>query len=309
MLRYAWAPLLVVLTIGCAIQPKIVKQRHWQMNETIQATHTEQLLLNVVRLRYDDTPYFLQVASISTQFSAQGSLGATGTFPQEAPNVFGLNAGVSYAESPIVTWSLPDSRDFYGRMLAPMGADQLTALASAGWEPTRVLRIGVRKMNRLRNKEFRIGEGIFTPPEYEEFVEALNLMTELSRDGSIDLAYGVKSSMGAGKIPMNKMDARAIPSGLQYGLQFMTRDDPNVFEPLKLFKPLFLRFSKRSDEDPKAKRLRELLSLDPAKYSFGIVDTAASGVEQLRSESGKVSQVMEDETKLAEIVVNRRAMM
>jgi hypothetical protein len=44
--------------------------------------------------------------------------------------------------------------------------------------------------------------------------------------------------MGAGKIPLEKMNTRAIPEGLQYGLQFMTRDDPNVFEPLKLFKPL-----------------------------------------------------------------------
>ena len=97
--------------------------------------------------------------------------------------------------------------------------------------------------------------------------------------------------------------------GLQYGLQFMTRDDPNMFEPLKLFKPLFLRFSKRSDDDPRAKRLRDLLNLDPKKYSFGIVDTATSGVEQLRSESGKLSQVFDEEAELGEIVLNNRSMM
>jgi hypothetical protein len=56
-------------------------------------------------------------------------------------------------------------------------------------------------------------------------------------------------------------------------------------ELLKLFKPLFLRFSKQSDSDPRARHLRELLDLDPTKYSFGIVGTANSGVEQLRSES------------------------
>jgi hypothetical protein len=115
--------------------------------------------------------------------------------------------------------------------------------------------------------------------------------------------------MGAGKIPIDKLDTTAIPDGLQYGLQFMTRDDPNVFEPLKLFKPLFLRFSKQSDDDSRARRLRELLNLDPVKYSFGIVDTASSSVEQLRSESGKISQVFENDTKLTEIVINNRSMM
>ncbi|MFY9706664.1 MAG: hypothetical protein WAJ95_12165, partial [Desulfobacterales bacterium] len=112
------------------------------------------------------------------------------------------------------------------------------------------------------------------PPIDAEIAEKGHLWTEtneLVRAGLVDLAYGVKSSKGAGNIPLDKLNTRAIPEGLAYGLQFMTRDDPNVFEPLKIFKPLFLRFSKRSDDDPRAKRLRKLLNLDPAKYSFGIV--------------------------------------
>lgn len=304
--------LLVFLMIGltgCAVQTKIIQNRHWELNDIIRATHNEQLLLNIVRLRYDDTPYFLQVSSVTTSFSAQGNVGVTGSFPKDSPNVLGLSGGLSYGETPVVTWSLPDSREYFGRLLAPMGADQLTSLAHSGWDPTRVLRMGIKKINRLRNKDFRIEEGIITPPTYDGFLEALKLISELTREGLIDFAYGVKSSMGAGKIPLDKLDTTAIPDGLQYGLQFMTRDDPNVFEPLKLFKPLFLRFSKQSDNDPQAKRLRELLNLDPNKYSFGIVDTASSGVEQLRSESGKISQVFEPDTNLAEIVVNNRSMM
>jgi hypothetical protein len=271
-------------------------------------TQDEQLLLNIVRLRYEDTPYFLQVSSITTSFSAQGNLGVTGQIPEDGPNVLGLSGGISYAESPVVTWSLPDSSQYFARMLAPMGADQLTALSHSGWDPTLILRVGVKKINRLRNKDFQVKEGIFTPPSYDEFIEALNLIRELNKDGMIDFAYGVKSNMGAGKIPLEKMDVTAIPDGLAYGLQFMTRDDPNVFEPVKLFKPLFLRFSQQSDDDLRARRLRELLDLDPNKYSFGIVDTASSGVEQLRSESGKLSQVFED-TPMTEIIVNNRSMM
>jgi len=300
---------LIVGLTGCAAQTKIIQHRHWELNDTIRETHNEQPLLNIVRLRYDDMPYFLQVSSITTSFSAQGNIGFTGTFPEHSPNVLGLSGGLSYSESPVVTWSLPDSTEYFGRLLAPMGVDQLTSLAHSGWDPTRVLRMGIKKINRLRNKDFRVEEGIITPPTHDEFLEVIKLMSELSREGLIDFAYGVKSSMAAGKIPMDKLDMRAIPDGLAYGLQFMNRDDPNVFEPLKLFKPLFLRFSKRSDNDSRAKHLRELLNLDPNKYSFGMVDTASSGVEQLRSESGKISQVFESDTNLAEIVLNNRSMM
>jgi hypothetical protein len=43
---------------GCGIQPKIIEARHWELNDTIRTTTDEQLLLNIVRLRYDEMPYF-----------------------------------------------------------------------------------------------------------------------------------------------------------------------------------------------------------------------------------------------------------
>lgn len=294
---------------GCGIDTKRIQTRHWELNDTIRETHFEQLLLNIVRLRYDEMPFFLQVSSVSTQFSTNQNFNVSGSFPEKAPNIFGVGGGASYTESPIVTWSLPDSREQLGRLMAPMGADQLTVLGNSGWNPERVLRVGVKKMNRLRNKDFRIREGILIPDSYLEFIEALKLFNELERDGQIDFAYGIKSSMGAGKIPLEKLDTRAISEGMPYGLQFMTRDDPNMFEPLKLFKPLFVRFSKQSDTDLRAQRLRQLLNLDPQKYSFGIVDTVNSGTEQLLSESGKVTQVFDPDRKMAEIVLNNRSMM
>lgn len=303
-----WSTIILSIA-GCAVPTQKIVNRHWDLNGSIREAGSEQLLLNIVRLRYDETPFFLQLSSISTTFATQQSLGVSGQFPESAPNIFGVNGSASYAETPTVTWSLPDSSEYYGRLLAPMGADQLTALTQSGWDPDRVLRVGIKKMNSLRNIEFRLNEGIIVPENYADMLEALRLIDELSATGLVDLSYGVKSTMGAGKIPLERLDTRAIPEGLPYGLQFLTRDDPTVFEPLKLTKPLFLRFSEKSDNDPRAQRLRKLLKLDDTKYSFGIVDTGGSGVEQLRSESGKLSQVFDPNARLAEIVLNNRSMM
>lgn len=298
-----------VAMAGCAVPTALIEHRHWELNDSIRQTNNEQLLLNLVRLRYDETPFFLQVSSITTQFSLQQNVGATGNLPEGGPNTLGLSGGIAYTESPAITWSLPDSREYYGRLLAPMSATQLTTLAETGWDPGLVFRVGVRKMNRLRNQEYRVGEGIFVPDSYEQFREVFQLVRDLRKDNLADFSYGVKSQMGAGKIPLDKLNTRAIPEGLQYGLQFMTRDDPNVFEPLKLFKPIFLRLAKQSDADPRAKRLRQLLDLDPQKYSFGIVDSADSAVDMLRSESGKPSQAFDPDAQFAELVLDNRSMM
>ena len=96
------ASLIIGLT-GCGVQTKIIQHRHWELNDTIRKTHIEQVLLNIVRLRYDETPYFLQVSSISTSFSAQGGVGVSGQIPERGLNVLGLSGSLSYAESPVVT--------------------------------------------------------------------------------------------------------------------------------------------------------------------------------------------------------------
>lgn len=298
---------MALLAAGCGFQSKIIEARQSDLNETIRATNDEQLLLNLVRLRYDETPFFLQIAGVTTSFAAGASAGVSGSFPQNAGNVLGANAGISYSEAPTVTWSLPDSREFFGRLNTPMGADQLTVLTQAGLDPALVLRVGVRKMNRLRNLEYDVRDGVYEPATFPRFVEALELIETLRREDLVDLAYGVYSTAVAGKIPLSKLDTRAIPDGLAYGMQFMTRDNPKVFEPLRMAKPLFLRFSRRADSDPRAQRLRTLLDLDPTRYSFAIIDTASSGTEGLLAEGGRLSRVFDTDKKLREIVVNNRS--
>ena len=54
---------------GCAsYHTQLIEHRHWELNDAIRKTHLEQLLLNIVRLRYSETPFFLQLSSISTTF-------------------------------------------------------------------------------------------------------------------------------------------------------------------------------------------------------------------------------------------------
>jgi len=294
---------------GCALQSNIIQNRHWDLNETIGTTTNEQLLLNIVRLRYDEVPYFLQMTSITTSFSAGASAGVSGSIPQGGPNVLGLSAGASYIETPTVTWGLPDSREFLARLHAPMGADQLTVLAQSGLDLPLVFRIGVKKMNRLRNIEFSLTDNVYVPPTYEWFIEALSLMEELRKEDIIDIAYGVYVTKAGGDIQRDQMDTRGMAQALGNGVQFMTLDDPNVFEMLRIAKPAFVRFSKGSDDDPRARRLRELLNLDPAKYSFGIIDTGASSKETLSAARQMLAPSRNGDQPLPEIVLNNRSVM
>ena len=53
---------------GCSFGPKAVYRTRLPYNEAVKTTSEEQLLLNIVRLRYSDNPSSIAVSSIAAQF-------------------------------------------------------------------------------------------------------------------------------------------------------------------------------------------------------------------------------------------------
>src|SRR2546428_7532267 len=65
-IRGAGALIAVLLIAGCsAFGPKTLARDRLRYNEVVKSTTEEQLLLNIVRLRYSDTPSSLAVSAIA----------------------------------------------------------------------------------------------------------------------------------------------------------------------------------------------------------------------------------------------------
>src|SRR6516164_11047670 len=65
---------------GC-VGPKAVRYTRMRYNEVVRDTNDEQLLINIVRLRYADSPVFVDLPNITSQFELGGQgnyLGGTG---------------------------------------------------------------------------------------------------------------------------------------------------------------------------------------------------------------------------------------
>ena len=76
-LRRRSCPQLVVLLAawagvsGC-LGPKAVRYTRIRYNEVIRDTNDEELLINIVRLRYADSPVFIDLPNITSQFEVAG---------------------------------------------------------------------------------------------------------------------------------------------------------------------------------------------------------------------------------------------
>lgn len=138
---------------GCAarVGPKTLAHDRFDYSTAITRSWKEQMLLNMVKLRYMDPPMFLDVQQIVQQYTLEGSgmliaPGWTGN-STIAP---AASASGRWAESPTITY-IPLSGDKLTKsLLRPVSPVDLFSLVEAGWPVDAVFEVGVRSINGLR---------------------------------------------------------------------------------------------------------------------------------------------------------------
>lgn len=158
-------------------------------NVAIQSTNDEQMLLNLARLRYRDTPFFLQVTSVATQFVFNPSAEVSGDLAESGPGKLGLKAGVAYEENPTITYSPLQGNEFVERLLSPIPVETVLLLFHTGWSIERILRVCVQRLNNVKNAPSASGPTPTYVPEYEDFAKVAKAFRLLQRRDALIIGY------------------------------------------------------------------------------------------------------------------------
>ena len=193
--RYRWALGAGVLGIGttlCAcnsLGPRQLPLDRFDYNTAIANSASEQMLLNLVRLRHSEAPTFLAVNSVITQYVWTGEAGVSGgagenlNFPAWT---VGGSANARYVERPTVTYSPLSGQEFATQLISPVRADVVFSLVSAGWPPDQLLRMTLQRVNDIENIGFaEAQEGVRAPDD--RFVRMTELIIRLAQSDSVEL--------------------------------------------------------------------------------------------------------------------------
>jgi len=161
------------LVAGCAsVGPGTIKRDHFDYTAAIGETSKEQLLRNIVRLRYLEAPVFLRVSSIINQYSLEGtvSLGGTNTdgLGGDGRTVGGTGR---WADRPTITYAPLSGSTFAQNLLTPIPPDALLALVQSGWSGEFLFRIAVRSVNSLENESAAPATRRAADPEFRELLD------------------------------------------------------------------------------------------------------------------------------------------
>ncbi len=87
-------------SVGC-VGPAAVRSSRLKYNEAIRVTNDEQILTNLVRLRYADSPVFIDLPNITSQFEI--AAGGSDPGPSGSQTNFGI-AGITGRDAPTLSY-------------------------------------------------------------------------------------------------------------------------------------------------------------------------------------------------------------
>ncbi|MBX6423822.1 hypothetical protein [Thermosulfurimonas sp. F29] len=179
-----------LLLTSCALHPGAeLKQSSLGFNRALQHSLAEQMILNLVRLRYGEPPVFLEVTSISTQYGFSGDLSAGARVNEAYPDSYSFGLGFSYAVKPTFTFVPLQGEEFARRLLSPIPVEHLVLLLNSGWRVDRVLRLCVQGLNGVPNAPTASGPTPSKPPRFETFLRVSRALENLRRHGYLRFVF------------------------------------------------------------------------------------------------------------------------
>lgn len=193
-----FSPLIFILLLalsGCAaIGPGTVARDRFDYTAAISDSWKQQMLYNMVKLRYGDAPVFLDVASVINQYSVESAIDMrfSWAYPVVAggTNAQGVGGAARYTDRPTITYAPVTGEKFARSLMAPIPPTAVLSLIQAGYPVDQVLRISVHSINGIRNRFGGSARPRSTDPDFYPLLERLRRIQD---SGAIGLRVEKKT--------------------------------------------------------------------------------------------------------------------
>lgn len=270
-MRLTGLAFLVLLT-GCnVLGPAALRQSRLRYNETVKTTSEEEMLLNIVRLRYSDTPSSLAVSNIAAQFELSGNLGVTPFFAAGADRGFNSvlpQAGIGGSDRPTFSMTPLDDSDFARRLFTPLSLDGVIYLAKTTWPIQTVFRLYLENLNWVPNAQTASGPAPAEAPPSSEFQQGMAALQALQQRG--DIVFGSEEHPQHLGGPLTAATADAAVAAAQQGLELAQQADGKTWRLQRPGRQFVLYVNPRAADSNELQTLRQIFKLKKNSTRFEV---------------------------------------
>jgi len=158
--------------VGCAATTKAIRTDYTSYNETIQFNQSQQMLLNLVRLKYRELPLFLKIGALSASYAFEARAGASLGKAGDA-KLYGIDVGSAFSTRPTITYTPLEGDTFVKQVLSEIEPDAFVLLVRSGWRVDLLCHVLLERIGNAINNE--------DDASYPEFVALADRMREAQK--------------------------------------------------------------------------------------------------------------------------------
>jgi hypothetical protein len=206
-------PFAMLALPGCSgIGPSTIVPSRFDYTAAIGDSWKQQMLINMVKMRYGDSLVFLDVTSVISQYQVVAGANWNGTFNNQSESnvrtfgatgtaadpvtgainrgatigspflsntqAFGVTGG--YSDRPTITYVPLSGEKFTRTLMKPIPPTSILSLIQSGYPIDLVLRFCVHSVNSVRNRFGGSGRGHPADPEFYPLLERLRRIQDSS---------------------------------------------------------------------------------------------------------------------------------
>jgi hypothetical protein len=282
----------LALAPGCAFGPRALERSHGCYNEAVKRVDEEQLLRNIVRLRYNESPLHLNVNAIAAQYELSGQAEARPFFV--APNPSNSNVIfktftailpdvlVTRADRPTITLDPADGSHEVRQFLTPISAETLVFLAQTSWPVATVMRLWTERLNGVPNAPSASGPPRCAPADFARFLRVAELM-QRAQELELAAVRAEERLVEVGDpLPEGAVTAAAEVEASRAGLEYRRHADGRSWVLVRRERRLVLEVTPGAGGSPELAELEALLNLVPGLRRYDIAVAARGAVDPAR---------------------------
>lgn len=152
-----WCRVLSVglLLSACSLQPSLgprsIPPSRMNYNDAISKSWDEQLLLNLVRVRYAESPLFVDITAINASMGMSGNASLKSGLFSSGDRELNSGVGLEYRDSPVISYNYLQGEAFAKHVLTPLTPNIIEPLIRSGWSVERLLLCCIETINGVDN--------------------------------------------------------------------------------------------------------------------------------------------------------------
>jgi len=179
---------------GCQAAKENLRADFTDFNTIIQQSQNEQMLLNLVRMRFREAPLFLQAGSLTASYENTVSGGAQATAQQGDQSLVGVTGTYTFSSKPTISYTPVEGQQYVQQLMIEIPPQHFGMLLRAGWPVQKLCDLLVESVTPSGGEMLSARPKSPTHRKFKEFVETLvaaeavgRLSVEKRADGGFDL--------------------------------------------------------------------------------------------------------------------------